>query len=890
MSSRSDRPPRLAEWLIARAVPPRDRDAVLGDLDETFRRLSRDRPRSPRLWYWGQALLFTAAYSAERVRSRARRGRGRDAGGGTLHLREAVMVDGWWREMRFAFRALRRRPGFIAANVGTLALGVGATTAIFSVINGVMLRPLPYAQPDRLVFLSESWKDQAIPGGSSMNAANFRDLQASVRTIEGMTPYTFWSGNLTGGERPQRVRGLVVGHTFFSTLGVQPVLGRDFTVDEGSEGGPHVAILTYELWRDVFGADRGLVGRDIMLNSAPYTVVGVLPQGTEFPGDPRIYVALQWEGAELGRGGRNLNGIGRLAPGVTLEMAQQDMTAAYAPLEEAYPQNDNWTAWADPLQSLVVSRGRQRSLRLLGWAVGLVLVIACMNVANLLLVRAETRHRELAVRVALGAGKGRLIPHFLSEGLLLGVVGGGLGVVVAFGGLEAIKSGFASMLPRADEIALDGTALLFALGISLASGVVVGLVPAVRTRAVDLQADLKDGARGASAGGSLLRHGLVIGEISLAVVILGIAGLLGNSFYRVARIDTGLTDPQDVLVAQVTLGDDYEDTGSRARFFEQLITQIEALPGVTSAGLTSRLPLFGGNNFTRVPVVGDPDRSAEFVEWRMVTPGFFDAVGVRLEEGRMMNATDASLDTLRTIVITRELARQLFAGASPLGRRIDVFGDGVGMEVIGVVSDLRDLGHERPVPPGVYAAAGNAVAPSTGYLIVRSATDPLQLVAPLRELVQGLDPNLPLFGTRTLDDVVRQRLGGRMFSISLLGIFATVALLLGAIGIYGVVSYAVTQRTREMGVRLALGAKGVDVIRLVVKHGVRLTILGVALGLVGTWVSTRWISSQLFGVEPTDPVTYTVVAGLLAGVSLLASYMPARRASRTDPLEALRSE
>jgi predicted permease len=890
MNRRPGQPPRLAEWLITRTVPPRDRDAVLGDLEETFHSEALDGPKRPRLWYWGQALLFTVAYSAERLRSLAVRGRGRRAGSETTHLREAVTMNGWWREVRFALRALRKRPGFIAATVGTLALGIGASTAIFSTINGVMLRPLPYPEPDRLVFLSESWKDQAVPGGSSMNAANFRDLQASVRTIEGMTPYTFWSGNLTGGDRPQRVRGLVVGHEFFSTLGAQPRLGRDFTAEEGTEGGPDVVIVSHELWRDVFGSDRDLVGRDIMLNDAPYTVVGVLPEAMEFPGDPRIYVPLQWIGADLGRGGRNLNGIGRLASGATVEMAQQDMMAGYAPLEETYPQNENWTAWADPLHDRVVRPSQQRSLRLLGWAVGLVLLIACLNVANLLLVRAENRHRELAVRVALGAGKARLIPHFLSEGLLLSVIGGVLGVGVAYGGLEAIKSAFSSMLPRTDGIALDTTALLFALVVSLVSGVAVGLVPVARARSVDLQSDLKDGARGASRGGSALRQTLVVGEISLAVVILGIAALLGNSFYRVARIDTGVRDPEHVLVAQVTLGSDYQDTASRARFFRELMTQIEALPGVTSAGLTSRLPLFGGNNFTRVPVVGDPERAAEFVEWRMVTPGFFGAVGVSLEEGRMMDASDAALDTVRTIMVTRELSRQLFADESPLGRRIDVFGDGVGMEVIGVVSDLRDLGHERPTPPGVYAAAGNAVAPSTGYVLVRTATDALGLVPRLRELVEGLDPDLPVFGTRTLDDVVRQRLGGRMFSVSLLGIFAVVALMLGAIGIYGVVSYAVSQRTREMGVRLALGARGVDVVRLVVRHGVRLTVLGVGLGLIGTWVSTRWISSQLFDVEATDPVTYLAVAVLLGGVSLLASYVPARRASRTDPLEALRSE
>lgn len=887
MSRHGDRPPRLAAWLISHAVPRVDRDAVLGDLEETFQGEAEEAPRHRTLWYWGQALLFTAAYAAQRLRSRPGDREPRAA----YLVQEAMMVDGWWRELRFASRALVKRPGFVAATVATLALGIGGSTAIFSVLNGAVLRPLPFRDPDRLVFLSESWKDQATPGGSSMNPANFADLKAAVRSIEGVTPYTFWSGNLTGGDRPYRIQGLMVGHEFFTTLGVRPLMGRDFSLEEGSVGGPDVAILTYELWQDLFGGDRGVVGRDIVLNSTPHTVIGVLPEGMEFPaGSPRIYVPLRFVGADLSRGGRNLNGIGRLASGATLEMARQDMMAAYAPLEATYPQNDNWTAWADPLHDLVAGPAQRRSLELLGWAVGLVLIIACLNVANLLLVRAESRQRELAVRVAMGAGRGRLLPHFVSEGLLLGVVGGGLGVIVAYLGLQAIKGGFGRMLPRPDEIALDTTALLFALGISLLCGIGVGLVPAVRARSLDLQADLKGGVRTAAGAGSTLRQGLVVGEISLAVVILAIAGLLGNSFYKVARVDTGVHRPEQVLVAQVALGDEYGDAASRGRFFQDLVARVGALPSVTSAGLTSRLPLFGGSNFTSVPVIGDPDRVARFVEWRMVTPGFFDAVGVRLEEGRLMDATDAAADSLRTIVINRELARQLFPGESPLGQRIDVFGDGQGMEIIGVVSDLRDLGHERPTPPGVYAPAGDAVAPGFGYVLVRSTADPLQLVPGIRELVGEIDPDLPVFGIRTLDDVVRQRLGGRMFSVSLLAIFAAVALILGAIGIYGVMSYAVTQRTREMGVRLALGAESRDVVRLVVRRGVRLTLLGVAVGLAGAWFSTGWISSQLFGVEATDPATYLAVVTLLGSISLLASYLPARRAARTDPVEALRAE
>ena len=888
MRDTGGRPPRLAQWILERVLPIRDVDAVLGDLDEALSGQDGPPPRCPRLWYWGQVALFTVAYSVDRLRPRGSRRR-RDPSD-PLAIREAFMVSGWWRELRVSVRTLRRRPGFVAATVGTLALGIGATTAIFSVINGALLTPLPFPEPDRLVWLSESWHEQAVPGGNSMNPANLWDVKAGVRSIEGVTAYTSRSVNLSGGDRPQRVAGLQVGSTFFSTLGVRPLLGRDFTVEDDTEGGPQVAILTEELWNELFGGNAAVLGSDIVLNDTPHRIIGVVPAGTDFPGLPRIFTPLQLEGSELSRSGRWLNAIGRLAEGAGLDGARQEVMAAYAPLADAHAQNENWSAWADPLDRLVINRGQERSLGLLAWSVGLVLLIACLNVANLLLVRTEGRTRELAVRVALGAGRSRLVPHFLAEGLLLSLIGGALGVLVGYGGLEAIKRAFSGMIPRAELIALDATTLGFALVLTVITGLVVGLVPILRMRSLDLQADLREGSRGSSAAGSRLRQLLVVGEIALAMVILAVAGLLGNSFYRVATIDVGIREPEQVLVAQVVLGSEYSERAERVAFFEEVLRRTEALPAVESAGLTSRLPLFGGTNFTTVPVVGDPDRSANFVEWRMVTPGFFDAVGVELEEGRMISAVDAAPDTLRTVLITRELARQLFPDERAVGQRIDLFGDDVGLEVIGVVSDLRDMGHERPPPPGTYAATGNATAPSSAYLLIRSGGDPLRVVPQLRSIVRELDADLPVFGTRTLDDVVRQRLGGRRFSVSLLLLFAALAVALGAIGIYGVMSYAVSQRTREMGVRLALGARHADVVGLVLGHGIRLTVLGLILGLVGALISTRLVSSQLYGVEQNDPLTYTAVSAVLATVALLASYLPARRASRTDPLEALRAE
>jgi putative ABC transport system permease protein len=732
------------------------------------------------------------------------------------------------------------------------------------------------------VWLSEDYVDRAERGGSSLNAANLDDIRQGLTTIEDVAPYAYYSVNLSGGDGPERARGLAVGHRFFDALDVQPALGRDFAYEDDVRGAGGVTILTEELWSDRFGADPDIIGREVYLQGEPHTVIGVLPAGFEFRTSPRLFIPLGFEGVEHGRRGRQINAIGRLTPGATIESARAELVALYAPLAELYPEeNENWTGWADTLGRLHIGTAPREALQMLAWSVGLVFLVACINLANLLLVRAEARQRETAVRVALG---GSLVLHFIGEAMVLSLLGGAAGVGLAYSGVRVVTTAFGGMLPRGDEIGIDATVVLFALGLSALAGLLAGLFPLVRTDVSHLQADLKEGARGVSRSGSRLRRGLVVGELALAVVLI-------KSFQRVAGIDIGLERPEDVLVAQLSLPSiRYPDREARARFYERFLAEVEAIPGVVASGLSSRLPLYGGTNFTEVPVVGDPERFATFVEWREVTPGFFDAVGVRLEEGRMLDRDDATADTLRTILINRELATQLFGSGRAVGQWIDVFGDGVGLEIVGVVSDIRDLGHERPKPPGVYAPVGLATANSGAFVLTLASGDPPDLVGPMRERLSALDPELPLFGTQTLDEVVDRRLGTRRFAVVLLIVFAGLALLLGTVGVYGVISYAVTQRTREIGVRLALGARRTEVVRLVLRSGAWMTVLGVTIGLAGSYGAAQLVRNQLFEVGAADPVTYVAVALILGSVAMMASWLPARRASSTDPLEALRHE
>ncbi|MFC1660983.1 ABC transporter permease [Gemmatimonadota bacterium] len=798
-------------------------------------------------------------------------------------------MEDWFREMKLAFRSLARRPAFSALAILTLALGIGANTAIFSVIEGSLLRPLPYADTDRLVWLSDGHENFG-GAGVDQSVPNLMDLRAESRLLASSAIYTDGNSNIATAESPERVRVLRTSSEMLSVLGVTPPLGRDLLPEDDLAGAPFVAVLTDELWRRWFGADPGIVGRTITVDAAPVQVVGVAPPSFTFPRMPEVIMPLQHVRADLSRGWRSFNAVGRLAPGAELAGLRVELQGIFDRLVAEYPeQNDGWFTWADPLREYATGRNLQ-SLLLLAGGVLLVLLIACVNVANLLIVRAENRHREFAIRQALGAGRARLLPHFLSEGLVLSLTGGALGMVAARWGVDVLVALYGGSLQRADQIALNGTALAFGLAVSLGVGLLVGLVPLIRTRSKDLHGSLKEGARGSSARGSRLGRGLVMAEVALAVVIVVGAGLLTNSLWRLQQVELGVEDVDRVLTFQISLPSVKYPEGPDIRgFFDPLLLDLERVSGVQAVGLVNRLPLLGGSNVTNFPVFGDPERVAHFVSMRSVTPGYFDAVGVPLLAGRWLDVSEFADENINSILINETLSRQLFGGEDPLGKLVGPDWTEDGLEVVGVVGDIVGGSPTRPAPPAIYYPLATDTDRELSVL-VKTAGDPMALLPIIQQAVKRLDPEVPIFQVRTLEEIARARLGTRRFAMSLFGVFAGLALLLGAVGIYGVMSFAVAQRARELGVRIALGASRGSVMRLVLSQGARLTFPGVIIGLLLALASGRVLGSLLFEVSALDPLTYGAVAVVLALVSMAATGVPAFRATRVDPIASIRDE
>jgi len=791
--------------------------------------------------------------------------------------------------MRLAARTLARQPGFALLAIGTLGLGIGANTAIFSVIEGTLLRPLPYPEPDRLVWLSDGHPDLA-PSGIDQSLPNLLDLKAGSHLLASMAPYTYRSVNMATEERPERVLALVATSDMLDVLGVTPLLGRDLLPEDDVDGAPGVAVLTYESWRSRFGGDRDIVGRVVTMDAAPAEIVGVMRPGFVFRGDPELLVPLHHVGADIPRGWRNFNAVGRMAPGADLQGLRTELQGIFSGLVEAYPRaNEDWHTWADPLETFIQGRNAG-SLLLFGAAVGLVLLIACVNVANLLIVRADARRRDIAVRCAMGAERAALIPHFLGEGLLLSLVGGALGLLLAWLGVDALLALFGGSLTRARDIEVNGAALGFGLATSLVVGVLVGLVPLLRARTSHLQEHLKDGARGASVQGNRLGTSLVIAEVALAVIIVSGAGLLTNSVWNLQRVELGVRDADRVMTFQVTLPEAaYADPVSVQSFWSDLAAGLDAVPDVEAAGLVNRLPLLGGTNITNVYAYGDEERAAHFVSIRSVTPGYLDAVGVPLVAGRWLDASEFADTVIRSVVINQTLARQLFGGEDPVGRLIDPRWTDEGFQVVGVVGDIVGGSATRPAPPAFYFS-WSADVDRDRSVLVRTAGDPRDALPAIRRVVEGLDPRLPIYQVRTLEDIADARIGRFRMAMSLFGIFAGFALLLGAVGIYGVMSFSVSQRKRELGVRLALGASRRSVLWMVLRQGARLTGPGMLLGLALALASARVLGGLLYQVSPLDVRVYVAVAGLLGLVSLAATYLPAYRATRVDPMTGIRSE
>jgi predicted permease len=801
------------------------------------------------------------------------------------------------RDIGYAFRVIRKAPGFTAIIVLTLALGIGANTAIFSVVNAVLLRPFPFEEADRLVV---TWEVTPAPDAGPMflsppNYLDWRDLNRSLDQLAAFAPSTFFLAN---DEETIRVDGTRISANLLETLGVSPLAGRDFGPDDDAPDAAPVALISYALWQGRFGGDPGVVGRTIQLDGIAYEVVGVMGadfafpppidlEGNTLPRDNDVWVPF---GADMTTGQRSahfVTGIGRLADGATLETANADLGAVAAQLARDWPDsNEGWSARVVPMDDVVLGNMRPALLVLLA-AVTAVLLIACVNVANLLLSRATGRQKEYAIRAALGARRQRLVSQAIVESQILALIGGGAGIVLAWPATRLLIRIAPGNVPRLDQAGIDPVVIGWALGLSVLTGLLYGLAPAVRSFAPDLVHWLKEGGRSSVGDGQgRLRDSLVIAEVALSLLLLAGAGLLFRSFLQLRGIDPGFRAEQ-VLTMRVTLPRTYEDGAARAAAFADIEERVRALPGVDAAGFSLDLPLANDYQGTTLQIEGDPPPAdgTNLVHFSYVTPGWFDAMGIPVTSGRAIDATDVA-DSEPTIVINAAAARAWFDG-DPVGRRI-LFGGS--RRVVGVVGDVRLESIADVARPAMYVPYYQSPGNRGLSLVLRSRADATTLAGSIRDGVRAVDAGIPISDIRAMDDVVAEALASPRFASIVLIAFSLAALFLAAIGIYGVISYATSVRIREIGVRMALGARPADAMTLVVRHALRLALSGVVIGVIASLVFTRFLSSLLFGVRPTDPLTLAAVAAFLVAVAVVAGGVPAWKASRVDPLDALRSE
>ena len=789
------------------------------------------------------------------------------------------------KDIRYGIRGLIKRPGFTTVAVVTLALGIGANSAIFSVLNAVLLRPLPYAAADRIVHIEET----DGKGGMGVSPPNLLDFQQQNQTFESIAGYTGGSFILTGAGEPLRVQSCAISADLFSVLRVKPLIGRSFSSAEERPEQERVAVISYGLWQSRFGGDHALLHKQITLDGLSYTVAGVMPNGFEFPIQPErveVWTPLeQPEDLAQLRGAHYLDVVGRIKTGVSLAQARADLEAIASRIAQQYPKEVSGKTTVVLLKEYLVGQAEPYLLMLAGAAL-LVLLIAVANVASLTLARAAERQKEIALRTALGASKSRIVRQLLTESLILSFLGGLAGVTLASwstGLLAAIAPGD---LPQLQTAYVDGRVLLFAFAISVISGILLGLIPAWRSASADLQVRLKEGeTRSASAPRQALRKALVVSEVTLALVLLCGAGLLIRTLWKLNSVNPGF-DPDNVLVAELVLPKTkYRDAGQQTIFFQQLIERIKASPGIESVGGTSNLPL-SGTNMVFIASVEGRSLPASF---RAVSPDYFRTMRIPLLKGRWFEDRDTATSQ-PVVVINETMARQISSNYDEaLGKRIKHGFKNPVAEVVGVIGDVKYAGLDQQTKPEMYLPFAQRAWPFM-RIVARSKSDPSLVAAAVREAVRTIDKDQPVDKVTTMTSVVSASFVGRSFYMQLLGTFAALAFILASVGIYGVVSYSVAQRTREIGIRVALGARRRDVLGLVLKEALRLTAFGVGLGLVGAFAATRVLRSLLFEVKPTDPATFICLSVLLTLVALLASYIPARRATKVDPLVALRYE
>jgi predicted permease len=807
-----------------------------------------------------------------------------------------------WQDLRYGARMLVKNPGFTMVAVITLALGIGANSAIFSVVNSVLLRELPYRDPQRLVMVFTEWEiPQVGTRGteSPFTGADFRDLRDQNQSFEQLSAFSGVTFNLTGGGDPEALSGIHASANLFSLLGSEARHGRVFLPEEDQAGSNRVVILSDRLWQRRFGSDPKIIGQTISLNNENYTVVGVAPPDFQFPPKATLsassvdfYTPLalspeEWNNRNSGR----YSVIARLKSQTRIEQAQTEVAGIASRLEEQYPNTNRYkSARLVAFHQQVVSKVQTALLALLG-ATGFVLLIACVNVANLLLARTATRQKEMAVRAALGAGRWRVVRQLLTESLLLSVLAGALASLLAFWSVDLLRLIAPEDFPRADEIGVDVRVFAFTLVASLLTGITFGLVPALQGSRTELNETLKEGWR-SSGGGRRNRFGaaLVVSEVALAMALLVGAGLMLRSFIRLMSVDPGF-DPQKVLAIAIRPPETKYQQAQQAAFFQQLLERVRAMPGVRSAGAVFP-PLGSWDNSSGFRIEGEPPPSpntSRSIVNRVVSSDYFKTLDIQLLKGRVITDGDGP-NKPPVVVINETMARQYWPNGDPIGRRIISGEDDTWREIVGVVKDVRynsldtEAGAQVYMPFDIYSGA------SYRTLVARTDGDPLSLAPAVRGAVQAIDKDQPISSVRTMEDMVARSVSQRRFNMLLLAVFAGIALLLAAVGIYGVMSYSVEQRAHEIGVRMALGAQTSDVLRLVVRRGMTLTLIGAVIGLCAALGLTRLIENLLFGVSTTDPLTFFVIPLLLALVTLLACYLPARRATKVDPLVALKAE
>src|SRR5262245_22313443 len=798
-----------------------------------------------------------------------------------------------WQDARYGLRMLLKKPGFTLTAVITLGLGIGATSTIFSFVNGILLRPLPYQDSGRLVALDETALKRGV-ASMGVSFPNFLDWREQNRVFTGVAAYRGADYTLTGSGEPEKLSGADVSYNTFEVLGIAPILGRTFTAEEDRRGNDLVVILGHSLWERRFGAKPEIIGQKITLLNRTRTVIGVMPPDFKFPEVADLWVPLALDTTMWTRNDHGLSAIAGLKPGVTVEQAQSDMTAVARRVEEANPvTNEGLGVSVIPLREGLVSDYHKALFILMG-VVGLVLLIACANVANLLLARASARAKEVAIRTALGAGRWRVFRQLLTESVVLGLMGGALGCGLALWGLDLLLAAIPIDFPFWMKFNLDGRVLGFTAGVTLLTGLIFGAAPALQASKVDLNEALKEGARSASgAGRHRMLHSLVVAEMALSLILLIGAGLMMSSFMRLQNTNPGL-NPENLLTARVELPEAKYNTPEKLQaFFKDLLERVSALPGVQAAGAVSRLPLAGGGWGRRLTVEGFPvlpSGQTPVINHCVITPNYFHAVGIPILTGRDFTDADAR-DSMKVTIIDDRLAREYWPNESPLGKRVR-FGPPENNEpwhtIVGVVGAVKSESLSLTLRKTVYLPYAQ-IAINDMALAVRVA-NPENLAPAIRVQVRAVDPDQPVIDVRTMTEVISRSVWQPRLYAILFGVFAAVAVALASVGVYGVMAYSVSERTREIGIRVALGAQRHDVLKLVVAQGLKLALIGAGIGLAGALALTRLMQSLLFEVSATDPTTFAGLAALLSVVALVACYLPARRATKVDPMVALRCE